>query len=116
MNKTNTARLMEAAKWISQYEGSELLMIQFEDGSGKNFNYTVANTGKTKFITWNDLCIGLGYNPDNLCITAKKPSISEAHLDDLIREAFNRIENKEPQMVPYWDPELNEWVPKPRSI
>lgn len=92
MSNTTTARLIEAAKWISKYEDSELSMIQFEDGSGNNFNYTVAKTGRTKFITWDELCIGLGYNPDNLCVTAKKPTISEAELDDLIREAFKRIE------------------------
>jgi hypothetical protein len=92
MSNIKTARLIEAAKWIAQYENSELLMIQFEDGSGKNFNYTVAKTGRKKFITWDDLCAGLGYNPDNLCTTAKKPTIAEAELDDLIREAFKRIE------------------------
>jgi hypothetical protein len=120
MKNTTTARLIEAAKWIAQYENSELSMIQFEDGSGKNFNYTVAKTGRKKFITWDQLCIGLGYNPDNLCTTSKfkgiwdeatnqwlniddlnthksDSSVSEAEFDDLLGEAFKQMEEKEPE-------------------
>lgn len=95
MSNITTARLIEAAKWISKYEDSQLSMIQFEDGSGKNFNYTVAKTGRTKFITWDDLCIGLGFNPDNLCTTAKKPTIDEATTLDLFEEIKNRVLNQE---------------------
>ena len=94
MKNTTTARLIEAAKWIAQYENSEISMIQFEDGSGKNFNYTVAKTGRKKFITWSELCAGLGYNPDNLCVTVKKPTISEAEMQDLVHEIKKRTLNQ----------------------
>lgn len=99
MNKLTTARLIEAAKRIAQYENAEISMIQFEDGSGNNFNYTVAHTGKTKFTSWDALDIALsGKKPKTRTIWDSSISawvtISDAKIDELIEQAFNDIEKK----------------------
>lgn len=46
--------------------------MEFEDGSGNNFNYQVFGEKKKKFISWKTLCEGLGYNPDNLVVSVEK--------------------------------------------
>lgn len=66
MNRMTTLRLIEAIRAIQRiYPNDVITSIEFEDGSGNSFNYSL-NGSKSKYIHWSTICDMLGYNPDNL--------------------------------------------------
>lgn len=67
MARMLTSRLIDGIRAIQRvHPNDQIVMIEFEDGSGNNFNYELASERKRRFISWETIVETLGYNPDNL--------------------------------------------------
>lgn len=65
--KMTTARLIQAIETIKCFTGNDVVKIEFEDGSGNNFNYRCFGDKQDKFINYSTMVDGLGFDPANLC-------------------------------------------------
>jgi hypothetical protein len=92
-NKMTTDRLIEGLRGIERLYEKEIVMIEFEDGSGNNFNYRLIGENHNRFIDYRTIIDMLGYDPANL-LTSISPNpqtlgqmLNEANELDCYNEA-----------------------------